>query len=233
MTSLRNILCATAFGAATLVASSASATEIYLNQVDFINPVAGTVTGPGGFSATEYFGVFKLTANNGVGASLPTFTLWGFCVDLFHSIRTGPGFSYQYHTDVLSDDSHAPVPVILSSLQIQEIYGLASLGRQFIQNGEADLLNKLPGIQGAIWALEYPTLTFSTGNVAVQNYINAYVALAPGLYTPGYAIYADDFKTQGFVIGTVPEPGTWLMMIMGFGLIGLTLRGARRRSVAA
>lgn len=230
MTSIRNILCATVFGAATLAASSASATAIYLNNVEFLNPVAGTVTGPGGFSVTEYFGVFKLTANTGIGPSLPTYTLWGFCVDLFREVRSGP---YQYHTDVLVDDARIPVPVALSSMQIQKIYGLASLGAQFIANGESDLLNKLSGIQGAIWVIEYPDLTFSTTNVTVQNYINAYVTLAPGLTGEGYTLYADDFRTQGFVIGTVPEPGTWMMMIMGFGLIGLTLRNARRRTVAA
>jgi hypothetical protein len=35
------------------------------------------------------------------------------------------------------------------------------------------------------------------------------------------------------VSGAVPEPATWAMMLMGFGLIGATLRGSRRAAVEA
>ena len=38
---------------------------------------------------------------------------------------------------------------------------------------------------------------------------------SPTRFTPLYA---------GIALGAVPEPGTWAMMLMGFGLIGLTLR---------
>ena len=34
-----------------------------------------------------------------------------------------------------------------------------------------------------------------------------------------------------FLSGAVPEPATWAMMIIGFGLVGTSLRGSRRRNV--
>ena len=33
-------------------------------------------------------------------------------------------------------------------------------------------------------------------------------------------------------VTAVPEPGTWAQMILGFGLVGAVLRGARRRRPA-
>ena len=34
----------------------------------------------------------------------------------------------------------------------------------------------------------------------------------------------------GVLGGGVPEPATWAMMLVGFGAIGATLRGSRRRA---
>lgn len=53
------------------------------------------------------------------------------------------------------------------------------------------------------------------------------------------SVIADQFKSQGAVIGgsgyrgypvpqAVPEPGTWAMMILGFGVIGVVMRRRRR-----
>jgi hypothetical protein len=41
----------------------------------------------------------------------------------------------------------------------------------------------------------------------------------------------DDFRVAGFNVTALPEPSTWLMMILGFGLTGLVLQ--RRRRLAA
>ena len=34
-------------------------------------------------------------------------------------------------------------------------------------------------------------------------------------------------------VGAIPEPGTWLMMIVGFGMVGASIRSTRRRSSGA
>ncbi|WCL54801.1 PEPxxWA-CTERM sorting domain-containing protein [Gimibacter soli] len=55
-----------------------------------------------------------------------------------------------------------------------------------------------------------------------------------GLGTQKFAIAAhdanSDFRVAGLTVSAIPEPATWLMMIMGFGLVGIA---SRRRSVAA
>jgi hypothetical protein len=44
----------------------------------------------------------------------------------------------------------------------------------------------------------------------------------------GFAQVISDIDTV-----TVPEPATWAMMLAGFGMIGATLRGSRRRRIAS
>lgn len=37
------------------------------------------------------------------------------------------------------------------------------------------------------------------------------------------------FETDNYVITAVPEPGTWLLMLLGFGLVGGALRASKKR----
>lgn len=46
--------------------------------------------------------------------------------------------------------------------------------------------------------------------------------------TPGTATVKGRFT---LLAAAVPEPGTWMMMIMGFGAVGATMRSARRKKV--
>jgi hypothetical protein len=238
MFSVRNLVCATAFALTTAVATHASAaTEVYIDSIGQYNNAQIQILGPG-YNHTADADAFKIIANLGVGPGDPTFTVWGFCIDLFRDIDVGY-FSQlpvglQYHVDALTTDGAGHS---LSTTQVNEIYGLANLGFNLIQSNAADLQNKLSGIQGAIWAIEYPTFTFNGNTVALNNYITSYVGQAAS-YADGkagagaYALLADNGETQGFVIG-VPEPATWTMMIMGFGAIGVMLRSSRRRLVTA
>lgn len=45
------------------------------------------------------------------------------------------------------------------------------------------------------------------------------------------AFGVDNFKVEGFTSAAVPEPATWAMMIMGFSLIGGSMRAARRQQL--
>lgn len=67
------------------------------------------------------------------------------------------------------------------------------------------------------------TFNFRSGTLAdVQS-----VAHEFSPYKPRFAAGSDfDLKAIG---ATVPEPGTWLQRISGFGLIGLFMRGRRRQ----
>ncbi len=224
MFSARNLLCATAFALTTAAATHASAaTEVYIDDINAYNNGKVTVTATGLFKNPDANGL-EIIANFGIGPSADTFTVWGFCIDLF----TGIGVPSQYHIDSLTNDGHGN---LLSQTQIDQIYGLAAYGYSLIKGGAPDLQNKLSGIQGAIWAIEYPTFTV-TGSANIDGYLQSYKALAPSLHGNAYVLLSDDGKSQGFVIG-VPEPATWAMMIIGFGAVGMVMRSRRRLALAA
>lgn len=222
MFSARNLLCATAFALTTAAASHASAaTEVYVQSVTNYAFTKGTVTGPGIFKVPDMT-AFDIAYNFGVGPGDPTFTAWGFCIDLF----TGINVPTQYHIAEGGELSGLFTPA-----QQSQIFGLAAFGANLIKIGAPDLANKLAGVQGAIWAIEYPTLTVS-GNASIQPYLSAYIAAAPGMTGNAYVLLSDEGRSQGFVIG-VPEPATWAMMIMGFGAVGMVMRSRRRLALAA
>jgi hypothetical protein len=222
MFSARNLLCATAFALTTAAASHASAaTEVYVQGVTEYSFTKGLVTGPGIFKVPDMTAL-DIAYNFGVGPGTPTFTAWGFCIDLF----TGVEAPTQYHIAGVGE-----LGSLFTAGQKTQIFGLAAFGANLIKIGAPDLANKLAGVQGAIWAIEYPTLTVSA-NSSIQPYLNAYIAAAPSMTGNAYVLLSDDGKSQGFVIG-VPEPATWAMMIMGFGAVGMVLRSRRRLALAA
>jgi hypothetical protein len=226
MFSARNLLCAAAFTLSATAASHASAaTEVYVQSVSEWTFTKGTVQGV--LNGANVFKSPDMTALNiaynfGVGPGDPTFTAWGFCIDLF----TGIAAPTQYHIAEAGE-----LGSIFTAAQQSQIFGLAAFGANLIKIGAPDLANKLAGVQGAIWAIEYPTLTVSA-NGSIQPYLNAYIAAAPSLTGNAYVLLSDDGKSQGFVIG-VPEPATWAMMIMGFGAVGMVMRSRRRLALAA
>ena len=40
------------------------------------------------------------------------------------------------------------------------------------------------------------------------------------------------FETDNFAIQAVPEPGTWLLLLLGFGLVGGAMRASKKRETA-
>jgi hypothetical protein len=45
----------------------------------------------------------------------------------------------------------------------------------------------------------------------------------------GFTENNDDYSIASITVSAIPEPATWLMMILGFGLIGLQLRSRRKQ----
>ncbi len=66
--------------------------------------------------------------------------------------------------------------------------------------------------------------------------IHGQFAPGVGAGTPGevdgVAGYKPRLPTMGGEVGVVPEPATWLMMLVGFGAIGMVVRRKRRVSVS-
>jgi len=223
MFSARNLLCATAFALTTAAASHASAaTEVYVSQVSEFGPGKVVVDTGGNFKNPDATAL-SITYNYGIGPGDPDFTAWGFCIDLF----LGVAVPSQYHIGEVGE-----VDALFTASQKQQIFGLAAFGSDLIKNGASDLAAKLAGIQGAIWAIEYPAFTVTGGTAAVDAYVQSYKALAPSLTGNAYVLLSDNKSSQGFVIG-VPEPATWAMMIVGFGAVGMVLRSRRRLALAA
>jgi len=238
MFTVKNLLCVSAFALATAAASNASAAAVWLDTAGEYNNAKITVSSPS-FFANPDGDALKLVFNFGTAPGTPTFTVWGFCVDLFHFVD--PGYfsqktqtaNQQYDTGALVDDSNGHT---LSATQVQEIYGLAALGYTLVKNSpspetETALQAKLSGIQGAIWRIEYPAFTIGSNDAALDAAITQYANMAPSLHGTAYAL-VNRAGGQDFVIG-VPEPATWAMMIIGFGAVGMAMRSRRRLATAA
>jgi hypothetical protein len=238
-TILQGLLAAAAIGAALSVAAPAGATTLLSASMDTSNTafIKGGVYGSGGIDV--YIGpvTFQVDAN-------PADAITGFCIDIYHDMFLGSlngGAGYGYHPEALQFDSSTSTPagqdgIQLSQTQLNKIDALVDYAAVLEDQGASDLSHKLAGIQGAIWQVEYgPTYTVAASG-AVQGYITTYAAdAAVQPYMPVgpiHSLFADDYGHQAFAFaGGVPEPGTWALMIMGFGGVGAVLR--RRRQATA
>ncbi len=106
----------------------------------------------------------------------------------------------------------------------------------FFNYGLADLTSfSATFANGALTALSFetnalsPISTSGNGNFGLQSF------RVTGLGPDGAATFNGDFQlvTSGQIeIAAVPEPATWAMMIIGFGMIGGSLRTRRRPAYA-
>ena len=107
-------------------------------------------------------------------------------------------------------------------------------------------VNRLAGLQGAIWQVVNPGYSVVSGNGALDGYIAAYSGAGYASQLTGYGPvnrsftfitetgkYGTNRAHQSFAIAGVPEPATWSMMIMGFGMMGAMARRSRTRLVLA
>lgn len=69
-------------------------------------------------------------------------------------------------------------------------------------------------------------LTFDLGAFSGQK-INLRFQFASDYAAGGTGVQLDNLKVTGVVPSAVPEPGTWALMIAGFGMMGAALRSRR------
>lgn len=220
-------------GAAVPVAAGESVT---LTSAGIYNPGHVDVT-TGGTTKSEFAVPVTLTATSVKSSG---FDAIGFCVDLAHNIFVGVGgqlaTSLKYHVVPLTTDGYGQP---LSTMQANEMLGLAKLGFGIAASSDSDKSARLAAIQQAIWTIEYPASTFAaTGDFAAAQtgFAAQYVAMASKLTGFARTIVADDGTTQAFItnIGGVPEPLIWAQLVVGFGLVGsLARRRNRPVTVAA
>jgi PEP-CTERM motif len=150
----------------------------------------------------------------------------------------------------------------LSDDEIVQIGKLVNYGTEVWYNHNISTTtktNELASVQGAIWKVVSGLTVTATGNtttinntltsrIAALSNANTYTSAFTYAEGPVYSSiklltpfkdgkypkqYPHKDLTQSFAIGeAVPEPGTWVMMIGGFGLAGAMLRRRRQQFVA-
>ena len=253
------MLAGAAVASALALATPASAAHtIYLEYATMNTTFQADISG---FGAAYSNGVTFRVNDFGTAAQFNGFdyTLYGFCIDIFHDMYINTNLNYAYTTN-FGDPGQAlytnygPNPAInqLDATQIGKLTNLIDTGyllHMADPNGSGTAM-KTAAIQAAIWAVANPTRTITVKNnnlngsqfTQYQTYFNDYKS---GNYTSladaNDRVYTltDQSRNpqhQTFAVGwpidnAVPEPGTWALMIVGFGIAGTALR--RQRASAA
>ena len=228
-------------------ASAASAVTLNVTSVGAYNlsqfRMSGNIAGHGAFNQIEYGGPIVLQGTTGSGA---VFSVITYCFDILHPISAGFGsqanLNYTFTSaPILNDQSTGPgTGNSLSLVQIKNISGLARLGAQLYQTGATNLDASMPAIQAAIWSTEYGLAASEFANPLAQSFYDSYMSMtfdrAPtiGFIASGASLQLVS-GVQGLALGagSVPEPGTWVMLILGFGMVGVAQRRRKFATVAA
>lgn len=253
---------AVAAATALMAATPASAAQnIYVEYATMNTTFRANISGVGQvysngvtFRVNDYGTAAQYNAND--------YYIYGFCIDIFHNISINQTLNYTY-TSTYGDPgqplytNYGPTAPAnqLSNAQIDALTNLVDTGWLLhqAQPNDYDTAMRTAAIQAAIWQVANPTRTISvlSNNLnasqfaTYQSYFNAYK-------TGNYTSLADandrvytitdqgrNPQHQTFAIGwpientAVPEPGTWALLIAGFGAAGTVLRRQRRTVLAA
>jgi len=203
------------------------------------------INGPSGFHSYTYLAPIKFTAFEGTGATGPSFNFLGFCVDIFHGISLGTlNLKYDDNFDLTTNSkylSNTPFAggTSLSGQQKLQVGRLVNYGTLIYDQAPntAVNINKLAALQGAVWQVINPGYAVTSGNGAVNSLIATYSGTNYNAALTGFGHvhsgitfitetekYGTRSAHQSFAIAAVPEPSTWAVMILGFGLTGAVLR---------
>jgi hypothetical protein len=242
-----------------MAGSSANATTYSVDSITTSGTYDEAVTVSGSlYSGTTTAGPFDLHYTT----PTPGGNIWVFCVDLFHDFSSGgspnPSQPATYVTQSLTTNNNGNPG---AALTLAQSAGIAYLANQVLtiagglKGGVT--ADQFAATQAAIWELEYdPThsglLTVTSASGAVNTLIASYLAAAENPFNLGSNYAAElastdtnnpyggghyqDFVTGGggFLTGSVPEPSTWAMMILGFAGIGtMAYRRRRQATVSA
>lgn len=227
--------------------STAMATTYVIDRGDMPNKRTLNIQGIG----NVYAGPFLFDGTYGVGGN-PFVDILAFCVDVYHHISIGNYSPDLVYTDTvpLTFDSnnggqanHFSGPTGYNATSLARIGQLVNYGT--LSFNDATLVGvakdkRLAAVQGAIWEV-------ASGRNVTGDGLNATIdSLAAGQFGSAYGTISSNYTfitpqgqyptsrgTQSFAFAApAPEPGTWALMIVGFGLAGAMLRRSRLRPVA-
>lgn len=224
--------------------------------------ISGPAVNENAYMAPVAFTAFRGTgATPQTGALSAPFNLIGFCVDIFHDISLGTvNLKYNDAYDLTTNSKYitntpwaGATP--LSTAQVIQVGRLVNYGSKIYKSvGPVtnDKLNRMSAVQGAIWQVINPNymVRSSNSNLTIRNAVNSYINTYSGANyyasLTGYGAvksgitflsetnkYGKRTAHQSFAFATVPEPATWAVMIIGFGLTGAMLRRSRHRLTLA
>jgi hypothetical protein len=232
-----------AIGLATAAISApASATTIFLESSSYSPPAlfGGITYTPIGFSQGGEAGRFSFSGRN-IQSNDP-FAVLSYCLDFTRTL-TGGNFELSPISSFVSNPiKQAQLAALLRNtnplfaattdinlqsriaasvaLGVWEIVYEAGVGGYSVTNGDFSTFGDFVDIQGQADSYLAAVLSGPLGNI---NDLGALVAF--------------DNQSQVFLLGGgagggVPEPATWAMMIIGFGMIGAALRRRRLGNTA-
>jgi hypothetical protein len=240
-----------ALAAAMAWGSAASATQVYISDGQMDHPLIVQLAGAN-YNGAVYDGAmqFKTTFGSTPNVDLIAFCVDIFHDINFGPYS--PSLPYQTTVPFTTDSRPSPgAGDHLSAAQIEQIDRLVNYGTDVQKDGSLSTSDKsftVGAVQGAIWEIVGgETVTLASG-WSQNNGVDAtsFDSLVGEFADAGH--YADQFGSkygtigdqttfitpdnypsasgaQSFLFsGSVPEPSTWLMAVMGVGLLGGALR---------
>lgn len=188
--------------------TAANATDFTFIKTTMTSPAVVHVKKTGVIDENVYLGQMDFTTNTAM-------TLGAFCADLGHAITLGAQSpALVYHIEDLAT---------FASISEADAQRIAWLSDTYLNS---TLFNQ-EAAQGGIWEILGAVVT--TSDTALKTQIDLFGASTSKVtYHPG--IMTDD-QHQGFVHGAVPEPASWAMMAVGFGLLGAMMRSRKSARV--
>jgi len=197
------------------IAGAASAADLIITNVGVGNGNLGNVS-LGGYGNPWTTPILMTDSNNQLHIV--------FCDDLQHDVYVSGGQSLAYDYALVTVDGFGNALTEATSNRMGQI---ADIGRAAYLGGDE---NGAIAAQAAIWSIEYGAAVSST-DATIQADILSDLLVADNGHGFALGIVSEN-GTQNQIIGVVPEPATWAMMMLGLFGLGAALR-KRREQISA
>lgn len=209
---MKKFLISTAFSALTLASPASAATTIFNSTFENESP-----TRTSGFTTVNSTGVWtkepgtagiELQFGNTGGA--PSGTPNRVKVELDSTRNSGMFYTFQNSGVYTLDFLFSPRP---------NVGPLSNIVNLFL---DSNLLGTYTGVKN-------PTTVWSPKTVGFTAFAGQKLIFRAAGTSDSLGGYLDNIKLDR--VGAVPEPATWMMLVMGFGLIGFAMRRRQQTSM--